>query len=262
MNNFNIAQDQPIIIGLAGKAGSGKTSVAEYLVPKGSIDTTLYGIKWDHIFYALPLYELASIRRSIKGASEVSRQKYAIHSTLFDIYGNSSIGFIPEYDDFVERVNKIQSMPIEPEGIKPRSFLQKAGDICRESFEDCFATWGIKKGVELYRRYVKSLEEDEVKIPFVVLISDVRFENEAKKIIDHPNGFLVCFDAEQETLNDRILKRDGQLMTSEQKNHKSEQEIDIIKNLAHVVIKCDNMSVEEQAKATLAALNINVGSNA
>jgi uridine kinase len=35
--------NQPIIIGLAGKAGSGKTSVAESIIPKGSLDATKFG---------------------------------------------------------------------------------------------------------------------------------------------------------------------------------------------------------------------------
>jgi len=60
----NFIQGQPIIIGLAGKAGSGKTSVAESIVPKGSFDTNKYGMKWDHLFYALPLYEMASIKKN------------------------------------------------------------------------------------------------------------------------------------------------------------------------------------------------------
>jgi pantothenate kinase-related protein Tda10 len=49
MNIQEFDHNEPIIIGLAGRAGSGKTSVAENIVPKGSIETTRYGMKWDHI---------------------------------------------------------------------------------------------------------------------------------------------------------------------------------------------------------------------
>lgn len=260
--NRNYKEESPIIIGLAGKAGSGKTSVAEHLVPKGSIETSSHGVKWDHIFYALPLYELASIRRSIKGFNEDSRQLYAIHDVLFDIYGKSSIGNIPEYDDFVRRVHDIKDLKIEPEGIKPRSFLQKAGDICRDGFEDCFSQWGIIKSIRLYQSYYKSLGENEEELPFAVLISDVRFANEAEKILKQPNGVVVVFDAEQETLNERILKRDGQLMSSEQMNHRSEQEVQIVKEMATHIIKTDGMNIEQQAKATLEALGILESQNA
>jgi dephospho-CoA kinase len=249
-------KEQPIIIGLAGKAGSGKTSVAEHLVPKGSIDTSMYGIKWDHIFYALPLYELASIKRSIKGFNENNRQLYAIHDVLFDLYGGSPIGIMPGYEDLVERTKSIYNLNIEPEGIKPRSFLQKAGDICREEYGDCFAKWGVVKAVKLYQSYYKSLSEDEEENPFAVIISDVRFVNEAEKILNQPNGIVICFDAEQDTLNDRIMKRDGRLMSEEQKNHKSEQEMEMVKSIATHIIKTDNMTVEQQAQATLKTLGI------
>jgi dephospho-CoA kinase len=252
----NFREEMPIIIGLAGKAGSGKTSVAEHLVPKGAIESSSHGVKWDHIFYALPLYELASIRRSIKGINEDSRQMYAIHDVLFDIYGRSSIGSIPDYEDFVSRVKDIKNLPIEPEGYKPRSFLQKAGDICRKDYEDCFSQWGIAKSIRLYQNYHKSLVDDEVELPFAVLISDVRFINEAERILKQPNGIVVVFDAEEETLNERILKRDGQLMSDEQKNHRSEQQVDAIKDMASVIIKTDGMKIEQQAKATLEALGI------
>lgn len=260
--NKEFKKESPIIIGLAGKAGSGKTSVAEHLVPKGSVETFHYGIKWDHIFYALPLYEFASIRRSIKGMNENTRQMFAIHDVLFDIYGRSALGKIPDYENFIERVKSIKNLPIEPEGVKPRSFLQKAGDICRDGYEDCFASWGIHKVMKLYQSYYKSLSEDEEENPFAVIISDVRFENEAEKILIQPNGVVVVFDADQSTLDERILKRDGKLMDSAQSNHRSEQEIDIIKSMGSVIINTDGMSVEEQAKETLLRLGILKGQNA
>lgn len=255
--NINFKQDYPIVIGLAGKAGSGKTSVAEYMVPKGSIETTLYGMKWDHIFYALPLYELASIKRSIRGFNQESRQLFAIHEVLYDIYGRSPIGTMPDYNTFVSKVKDIYNLPIEEEGTKPRSFLQKAGDICRDGYEDCFSSWAITKSMRLYNSYKKNLNEDiEDELPFVVFISDVRFVNEAEKILNQPNGILICFDANEDTLNDRILKRDGKLMSSDQKNHISEQQIETIKKMATFVINTDDMTIDQQAQATLKELGI------
>jgi cytidylate kinase len=254
--------NQPIIIGLAGRAGSGKTSVAEHIVPKGSVELTKHGIKWDHIFYALPLYELASIRKSIKGFNEDNRQLYAIHDVLFDIYGGSALGLVPSYSDLVSRVHEIKNLPMEPEGVKPRSFLQKAGDVCRKDFEDCFAKWGINKSGSLYRDYLKSLGEEEELMQFVVIISDVRFENEAKAILDQPNGVVVCFDASDETLNERLIKRDGKGMDPDLASHKSEHGIEAIKNMTKYIINTDNMSIEDQASATIDILKIAQMSNA
>jgi cytidylate kinase len=252
----NIKSNSPIILGLAGKAGSGKTSVAEQIVPKGSFSTSSYGIIWDHIFYALPLYEFSSIRRTISGANKDSRQLYAIHSVLYDIYGSSAIGSIPNYEDFIDRVKQIKNLPIEPDEYKPRSFLQNAGDICRNGFEDCFAKWGITKSNKIYNNYIRSADEDtaEFAAAFAVIISDVRFENEAKAILEQPNGMVVCFDADQSVLDQRILARDGRLMTEEHMNHKSEQEISIVKEMATAVIDTTNMNIEQQTRATLEAI--------
>lgn len=259
---MNYREEQPIIIGLAGRAGSGKTSVAEHIIPKGSLESTKHNVKWDHIFYALPLYEMATIRHSIKGYNQNSRQLYAIHDVLFNLYGGSSIGLIPEYMDLVDRAQQIQSLKIEEEGTKPRSFLQKAGDICRQEFENCFATWGITKSHQLYRSYIKSLTGEEEEIPFAVIISDVRFENEAQQILKNPNGVVVCFDANQDTLDARLMKRDGKLMDAEHAAHRSEQQIEAIKSMATHVINTDNMNIEQQTAATLVALGMKTVQNA
>lgn len=272
MSIKNLIKDEsyPIVLGFAGKAGSGKTSVAEHIVPKGSVNVDKFGIKWDHIFFALPLYDLASSKKNIMGANEKSRKLYAIHQTLYDLFGGSPIANVPSYDALVEMTHALYDMPIEPEGQKPRTFLQKAGDVCREFDQDCFTKWAIRKSNSIYRSYIKGqLLEDEsmdydpdLSSKMAVIISDVRFENEAKEILDHPNGVLVCFDASEETLNDRIIKRDGKPMTSEQKSHKSEQYIDSIKDIATLIVNSDNMSVEEQAEYTLMQLGIKEEVNA
>ena len=166
------------------------------------------------------------------------------------------MGYIPGYFDFVDKVEDIFNLPIEPEGTKPRTFLQKAGDICREGNPDCFAMWGIIKASKLYQSYYKSLEEEEAESPFAVIISDVRFVNEAEAILKQPNGVLVCFDASDETLQERIYKRDGKLMSEEQMSHKSEQEIKQVMEMASVVIRTDGMSIEEQALETIKKIGL------
>jgi len=249
-------ENYPIIIGLAGRAGSGKTSVAETICPKGSV-VSAAGLAeggfvvWQHIFYALPLYELASIKKNIKGVNERSRKLYAIHDVLYDIYGGSPIGFVPDYEKLTNMVMQIEALPIEPEGTKPRNFLQTAGDICRSHRYSCLSDWAIMKSSKLYRQYVNGLNEDQVPNPFAVIISDVRLENEADSILKQPNGMIVVFDAEEKTLNERIIKRDGRPLSHEQMNHHSEKQIDIIKGKATHILKTDDMSLEEQSINTL-----------
>jgi len=251
-----LQENYPIIIGLAGRAGSGKTSVAETICPKGSLVsgtglTEGVSIIWQHIFYALPLYELASIKKNVKGVNEKSRKLYAIHEVLYEIYGGSPIGFVPDYEKFTNMVMQIEALPIEPEGVKPRDFLQKVGDICRNHRSSCFSDWAIMKSTKLYREYRSDLEEDDVANTFAVIISDVRFENEADSILKQPNGLVVVFDAEEKTLNERILKRDGQPLSYEQMNHHSEKQIDNIRGKATYIVKTDDMSLEEQSIHTL-----------
>ena len=251
--------DYPIVVGLAGKAATGKTSVAETIVPKASFDKVRSGVYWDHIFFAMPLYELLSNRTKIEGENSQSRKLFAIHETLYDLYGNSTLGNVPDYYSFINLVDNIYREPIDTYGVKPRSFLQKAGDMCRAYDPKCFAKWGIKKSYELHRDYVKSLEEEDQPNPYCVLISDVRFENEAESILKLPNSMLILFEASDEVRRDRIYSRDGVYMTDEQLSHKSEKEIDGFSHLASGTIDSSSMSVEDQAVKTITLIKEKFG---
>jgi len=253
--------NQPIIIGLAGKAGSGKTSVAESIVPKGSLDAVKFGYRWDHLFFALPLYEMASIKKNIMGINEKSRKLFALHSVLYELYGGSAIGNMPDYEKFVQMVYEIESLSIEPEGVKPREFLQQVGDVCRKNYPDCFVHWALIKSYKLYTQFCNESEDvDEAKM--AIIISDVRYANEAAAIKKQPNGFLICFDASEETLNNRLLKRDGFVPTKDQSKHTSENGIEEVKKIADIIINTDNMSLEDQTLNTLIALGMKVETNA
>ena len=143
--------------------------------------------------------------------------------------------------------------------------MQKAGDICREHDPNCFANWAIIKSNLLYRQYIKDLiksdSEDDI-APMCILISDVRYVNEAKSILKQPNGIVITFDAQQDVLNERIMKRDGKLMNAEQLDHSSEQQIDEIKRISSAIINTDNMTIQEQVEATLNSLGIGSTANA
>ena len=106
-------KDYPIVIGLAGKAATGKTSVAEKIVPKAQINSVSNHIVWDHIFFALPLYELASVKKNTLGVRQKDRQLFSIHEIVYDIFGSNAIGSIPSYEAFTKLVNDIYELPIE-----------------------------------------------------------------------------------------------------------------------------------------------------
>lgn len=257
MTNKKFYNNQPIILGLAGKAATGKTSVAEAIVPKAQVNVVSNHITWDHIFFALPLYELVSIKSSIRGLRERERQLYSIHNTLYDLFGGSALGNVPDYNELISLVNRVWQMPLGANS-KPRTFLQTAGDLCREHDPDCFAKWGIMKSIKNYRNYIRELEEDEFELdqlPFCVIISDVRFQNEADAILKQPNGILVCYETSDDIRNERMFKRDGQLMTVAEMNHKSEQQIDQIKSVASAIIDSSNLTIEEQTNKTIDIVN-------
>lgn len=256
--------DFPIIVGLAGKAATGKTSVAEKIVPKASfnIDNDNQSIIWDHIFFAMPIYELYSVRTFIEGINAESRKLYGIHDVLYDIYGSSAIGTIPDYDSFIDLVKKIYREPIDSIGNKPRTFLQKCGDYCRSYDEACFAKWGIRKANKLHMEYILGLTQDQEPKNHCVIISDVRFVNEAEAIKSQPNGMLVRFDASEEVRRSRIFDRDNIYMTEEQMSHRSEKEIDMFSDLVDVIIDSSSMSIDDQVAATVNSITERFGINA
>lgn len=237
--------NSPIILGISGLAGTGKTSVAEAIVPKGRVATES-DMVWDHIFFALPLYELASIKSNVRGLRQRDRMLYEIHSVLYELYGGSPIADVPDYDDLTKLVHDIYNLPIEYD-IKPRTFLQKAGDLCRELRADCFASWAVSKAKSLHREYLRETAEED-QLPFIVIISDVRFTNEAEAIVSQDNGILLNFSASDNVRFERLMSRDGYLMSQEQRNHKSENEMDAVKGLAHAIIDTDNLTISEQTE--------------
>lgn len=259
MKDFRYNSNKPVILGLAGKAATGKTSVAEAISPKAKIDAFSHAMMWDHIFFALPLYELASIKKGVRGSRQEVRQLYGIHDVLYDLFGGSPIGDVPPYETMVSMVRDIHSLPIEPEGIKPRTFLQKAGDICRSYDSDCFSKWAIRKSHEIYLNYTRSLEEDAETKPVCVIVSDVRFLNEAEAILEQENGIVICYTASDEVRNERMLNRDGAYMTEEQMNHISEKQIDSISEIANLVMSTDDLTIQEQSSFTLDFVSSLVG---
>lgn len=253
-------ETQPIILGLSGKAATGKTSVAEFIVPKAQVNVDASNMIWDHIFFALPLYEMAAIKKTIVGLRQRDRQLYSLHSVVYDLFGGNPIGNVPDYEVLIDLVRNIYALPIDEDSLKPRSFLQKAGDLCREVDQDCFAKWAINKSKYLFRNSERFNSDNlEETLPFCVIVSDVRFINEAEHILSQPNGIVVCYEASEEVRDQRIMKRDHFMMTDSQKNHISEQQIDSIKEMASIVINTDTLTVKEQTDKTIELINSFVG---
>lgn len=243
--------NEPIVLGLCGLAGTGKTSTARAIVPadiirevKNSNDEILYVL--DHLVLATPLYEMATVRLKTEGELRKDRILFGIHEVLLDLFSRSPLYGAPPYDELVAVVHAIANLPIEMD-TKPRTFMQDVGSMCRGYDPDCFVKW-IKRRIN--SSAVHHVSQD---IQPIYVVSDVRFENEARMIKSFSNGLLICFDADEETRQARIELRDGIRMTDEQMSHESER-LEIDPSLIDLTIDTSEMTMAAQAEATQSAL--------
>lgn len=237
-------QGHPIIIGLSGEAGTGKTVTADTLVPQGAVRMTdLYW--WDHKYLAMPLYEMVSIKRDISGERADERIRHELHMVLHDLFGKSILYGLPDYDELVELVYDISAMPMDMSGKKPRSFLQDAASLCRAIDKDVFAKWVVRA---LKRDNAWATENEK---QYVGIVSDIRMPNEAKAIINQPNGIVIRLTASEHVRHERLLDRDGQLMTAKQQSHESERVKDIPNEFISHTLDTDDLSIKDQAQLVL-----------
>lgn len=248
--------NSPMFLGLCGAAGSGKTSVANAMVPQyQALETNDFII--DHKFLAMPLYEMAAIRRKTQGEKSKDRILYLLHDSLSELFGRSPLYGAPSYSDLVQLTQDIANLPIVmDEDVKPRTFLQTAGMMCREIDEDCFVKW-IDRSAK--RDSLAAIADDKT---YVCVVSDVRMPNEAKFISEHPNGFLIKFAVSPKVQAERLQKRDGFVMTPEQASHVSER-IDLIpEEYIAVTIDSDGYTVSQQANLTQKVLSAQLNDSA
>lgn len=214
--------DQPILLGIGGEAGTGKTSIANVLAPQGRVLDDKASIQWSHLFFAIPLYRMAAARQKIRGEDAFDRQCYELHEILTDLFK----GYIT-YDEQVDFVYELAMIPVPHDG-KPRKFLQDAGTMCRGFDPDVFVKWVDRKAREEHQLFLheqERLEEsDPDYIPKVhgVVVSDVRYLNECEMFRNHVNGVSVKLIAEPEITAARLEHRDGEGLKPEESKHSSE----------------------------------------
>lgn len=267
METVFFTPDHPIVLGLYGKALTGKTITGESIAPRDYIpDPNKNPIQWDHLFFALPLYKMATARQKIEGTAAKDRIRYEIHSALLEILGRSPLFGAPPYKELIELVEKISNIPM-PDGEKPRTFLQEAGTLCRSWNEDCFVNW-VNRMVNNSFQFFKK-EQQEIKAEEHVLdeympekafaglgivLSDIRYPNEAAYVRKARNSVLVELTASDEVRQQRAMRRDGHFLTEKQKNHSSETQT-IPQDWFDASLDTSDLSVQEQVTAVLQIVN-------
>lgn len=251
--------DRPIVLGLAGEGGSGKTATADYLAPKARF-TNEGSIWWEPLAAATPLYELASIRKKTEGDRIYDRMAYAAHDVLVDLFGYPLYG-APCYQDLVSLVQEVCSFPINPEDEKPRDFLQWAGGAARKFMPDCFTSWMHRKINSLYAYYRSEHADEETDVGmFGVVLSDLRMENEVEFVRNTVNGVMIKLTAPDYVRQERLFERDGIGMSAAQRQHNTETWIaSASDDCFDAIVDTGELTIVEQVNAVLGVVSDKLG---
>lgn len=250
--------DLPVVLGLAGGYATGKTVTADGIAPPARIGGDAKQgphIIWDHLYYALPLYEMASVRQTVEGQKTYDRMAYGILQILLDVFGTSPLYGAPDFDQLIQMVYEILETPCQREG-KPRTFLQHVGtEIMRAYDEDVWTKWMDRKIKEEHRRFLQEHPDpadeglEDFRPYYGVVISDCRFPNEVELVRNHPNGIMLKLTASPDVVIARQEARDGYLMDNNQKTHRSETSLNLIPDeWYNQIIDTDHMTIPEQVE--------------
>lgn len=203
--------DNTILIGIHGPRGSGKTTLASELAPPARMGDD-GAFSWAHLNFAMPLREMWQVKEMTAGFKAEDRILYQIHEVLLEVLGGNPLFGAPSYDDLVQLVYQVA----EHKTPTPKRFMQFFGQMFREEFgQDVWVEWLARKA----REESSLLGEDGTAI---VVISDVRHENEMKYVESAPHSLLVKLSIESNILLDRLIDRDGRLPSREEGSHVSE----------------------------------------
>lgn len=195
------------IIGVSGKIGSGKN----YLAQKVSSKLKSLGYSTAESSFALHLKdELDTIIQHSKNALD--------NKTSFE--------------DVVTLISKEIKMPKKDVAMLMRIIekdVEMDSTITAHSRKKSIRVALQKLGTEVRRSkdenyWVKAFHKDLPNVDFV-LVTDVRFPNEADSIKDK-NGFVIRLEIPAEVIEERVQHRDGIQYPEEVKQHPSETSLD------------------------------------
>lgn len=236
----------PIFVSLNGPAGVGKTTTAHLLAPsRAQMLDHMPPVTYFNQILAAPIYEMVTTKRLIEGPDKKDRILYELHNTLDTLMARHIA-----YDDLVELVYDVYAMDAgSKDDPKPRTFMQTVGDMCRAVYKDCFVDAVIRQARLDYNRLTLEYAEHENDPPLhFVIVSDTRYANEVERLRETGNFLLVRLEASPNTLNERLLDRDGVLMSPEELAHPTEQEWQTFpEDWFDLILNTDTLDLTEQA---------------
>lgn len=270
--------DTPVVLGFAGGYATGKTSTANALAPKGRIiqpgQRHEMNIFWDHFYFAMPLYRMASAARDMEGPLSLDRLRYEVHKTIIEAFNDSPLYGAPGYEELIKMVEEIVSIPV-PEDTKPREFLQRVGtDICRAYDYDIWVKWMRREIMQKFYAFShenKQLDPccdhncrnpsmDVVPPRYGVVLSDCRFVNEIELVKSFDDHVLIKFTADEQKVVELDEKRGNRTMTPEQSQHQSELALTSVPDSDYdAVIDISNLDLKEQVEATKQVVRSKLG---
>lgn len=200
-------ENRLIVVGLKGPSVSGKTTLARDLeaglrreAEKGG--EGLGDVLWvNYLGFALPLYELLSLRLGLKGEHSVDRRLYGAHRIITSLLGSNPLFGAPAYDELIDLVKTICiDMSVDESfDSKNRKFLIDVAALLREYDNDCFLKNMKTLILESYYAATKnSVDEVDESIEWgfpyhLVIVHDIREVAQAKFL---KNTYKQCYIVE------------------------------------------------------------------
>lgn len=204
------------IIGISGKIGSGKNYLAEKLMQEfEALGSTIA----EASFAGGLRDELNRVIKTIKVEALDGNTGSGIIEKIKNMYRFSEDEATLMYNCLINDIMHVDGLNANSRTESIRRALQILGTDIRRSQNTNY--W-----VELFFEHVPAAD--------FILVTDVRFPNEADSILKH-DGVLLRLELSQEIIDERTRERDGILYSDEAKAHRSEVALDDYKNFTLIV---------------------------
>lgn len=204
------------IIGVSGKIGSGKNYLSEQLIK----ELNKLGYSTTEASFASSLRnELNRIIKTIKVDTIDGVEPSQIISNIKTIHKMDTTDAEELYNILVEDILRVDGLNAHSRTESIRRALQYLGTDVRRKTDNEY--W-----VKEFHRTVPHAD--------FILVTDVRFPNEADSVVEH-KGIMLRLEVSPEIILERIQSRDGLKYSADALNHPSELALDEYDKFDYVI---------------------------